>query len=356
MYNPKEKFKEELIATARKLVRPGYGLLAADESLGNIEKKFKSLGIEVTEENRRAYREMLFTTKDLNKYISGIIMFDETVYHSTKSGVRFTELMKSLDIIPGIKVDKGPVNIGGTLEESATTGIDGLGDRCKKYYQEGCRFAKWRAILKIGKGCPSEISLRENSYNLARYASICQDNGLCPIVEPEVLTDGDHTIEECAKACEKVFSAVQKALIDQDVILEGMLFKVNMVTEGSDCKKKASPAEIAWFTVRTYSRSFVAAVPGIVMLSGGQSEECASINLNAISNVKGIPKPWPISFSYARALQSTPMKTWGGKPENFEKAQEELIKRAKANSEASLGKYEGGSGSTESLYVKGHVY
>lgn len=248
------------------------------------------------------------------------------------------------------------MNLSGTTEETATTGIDGLAERCKKYYGLGARFAKWRAVLKIGPGMPSAMAVTENAHNLARYASICQDNGLCPIVEPEVLVDGTHTIEESAKASEKVFAAVMKALNDQAIILEGMLLKPNMITPGSECKERKTSEEIAWFTVRTLSRTMVPAIPGIVFLSGGQSEEEATLNLNAMNKLTGIPRPWALSFSYGRALQDACLKAWLGKPENVKKAQEVFLVRCKANSEATMGKYAGGTGSTESLHVKSYVY
>jgi len=203
---------------------------------------------------------------------------------------------------------------------------------------------------------PSNMAIAENAFNLARYASICQDNGLCPIVEPEVLVDGPHTIEDCAKASEKVFAAVMKALIDQSIILEGMLLKPNMITQGSECADKKAAKEIAWYTVRTLSRTMVPAIPGIVFLSGGQSEEEATLNLNAINQLTAIPRPWALSFSFGRALQDSCLKAWLGKPENVKKAQEVLLVRAKANSEATMGKYAGGTGSTESLHVKSYVY
>ena len=220
----------------------------------------------------------------------------------------------------------------------------------------GARFAKWRAVLKIGAGLPSPMAVAENAFNLARYASICQDNGLAPIVEPEVLCDGTHTIEECARASEIVFAAVMKALQDQKVILEGMLLKPNMITPGSECPVKKSPEEVAWFTVLTLSRTMVPAIPGIVFLSGGQSEEQATINLNAINQLTGLPKPWGLSFSFGRALQGSCIKAWEGKPENVKLAQEVFLKIAKANGEATLGKYAGGAGSSESLHVKSYVY
>ncbi len=337
-------------------MRPGFGILAADESTGTIGKRFEKIKVENIEENRRAYRELLFTTPDVEKYISGVIMFEETLGHKTAEGKPFLQLMKEKGIIPGIKVDKGTVNIGGTNEETATTGIDGLGDRCKKYYALGCRFAKWRAVLKIGAGLPSNMAIIENAHNLARYASICQDNGLVPIVEPEVLVDGDHTIEQCAQASERVFAAVMKALLDQGIILEGMLLKPNMITAGSDCKDKKSMKENAHYTVRTLARTMAPAIPGIVFLSGGQSEEEGSLNLSAMNQVTDVPHPWALSFSFGRALQESCQKTWLGKKENLKAAQDVFITRCKANSEATMGKYAGGTGSTASLHVKSYVY
>ncbi len=278
-----KNFKEELIANAKKICRPGFGILAADESTGTIGNRFSKIDVENTEPNRRAYRELLFTTEGLENHISGVIMFEETLDQATADGVNFVKLLESKNIVPGIKVDKGIVNIGHTEGETATTGLDGLAERCKKYYEKGCRFAKWRAVLKIGNGLPSALSITENAHTLARYGSICQDNGLVPIIEPEILTDGDHTIEQCAEASERVFSGVMKALIDHKLIIEGLLLKPNMVTPGSTCPEKKTTQEIAWYTVRTLSRSIVPALPGIVFLSGGQSEEDASLNLNAMN-------------------------------------------------------------------------
>lgn len=278
-----KNFREELIENARKIVRPGFGILAADESTGTIGSRFQKIGVENIEENRRAYRELLFTTPDLEKYISGVIMFEETLDQSTKDGVNFVELLKSKGIIPGIKVDKGLVVLRGTNDESATQGLDGLADRAKKYYEKGARFAKWRAVLKIGQGRPSELSIIETAHTLARYGAICQDNGLVPIIEPEILTDGEHTIEECAKQSERVFAEVMKQLIAHNLLLEGLLIKPNMITPGATCTEKKTAHEIAWYTVRTLSRTFVPAIPGITFLSGGQSEEEASLNLNEMN-------------------------------------------------------------------------
>ena len=356
MVEAKKQFRDELIENARKIARPGHGILAADESTGTIGQRFQKIGVENIEENRRAYRELLFTTPDIEKYISGVIMFEETLDQATTDGTNFVKLLQSKGIIPGIKVDKGIVVIGGTNDESATQGLDGLADRCKKYYEKGARFAKWRAVLKIGDGRPSQLAIQDNAHTLARYASICQDNGLVPIVEPEILSDGTHTIEECAKHSERVFGEVMKQLLLHNLLLEGLLIKPNMITPGASCTEKKSAAEIAWFTVRTLSRTFVPAIPGIMFLSGGQSEEEASQNLNEMNKLTTIAKPWSLSFSYGRALQSSCQKAWSGKAENVKAAQAVLIERAKANSEASLGKYAGGTGATTSEFVASYSY
>jgi len=310
MVDAKKDFKAELIQTAREIVAGGKGILAADESTGTIGNRFSAINVENVEANRRAYRELLFTTPDLEKHISGVIMFEETLDQQTADGKNFVELLRSRGIHAGIKVDKGLVIIGGTKDEQATQGLDGLAARCKTYYEKGCRFAKWRAVCKIGDGRPSEVAIREVAHGLARYGSICQDNGLVPIIEPEILTDGDHDIEVCAEASERVFSAVMKALIDQKLIIEGLLLKPNMVTSGATCPKQANNAEIAWYTVRTLSRTIVPALPGVVFLSGGQSEEDASLNLNAMNQIKDLPRPWALSFSYGRALQKSCLAAW----------------------------------------------
>lgn len=281
--DPKQNFKAELIATAKQIASAGKGILAADESTGTIGKRFDSIGVENTEVNRRAYREILFTTPEVEKYISGVIMFEETTDQTTTDGINFVQLLRSRGIHAGIKLDKGLVTIGGTDDEKATQGLDGLAARAKAFYQKGCRFAKWRAVLKIANGCPSELSVIETAHTLARYGSICQDNGLVPIIEPEILIDGNHDIETCAKVSEHVFSTVMKAMIDHKLIIEGTLLKPNMVTPGALCPDKKSPQEIAWFTVRTLTRSIVPALPAVCFLSGGQSEEEASLNLSAMN-------------------------------------------------------------------------
>ncbi|XP_010424793.1 PREDICTED: fructose-bisphosphate aldolase 6, cytosolic-like [Camelina sativa] len=274
-------------------------------------------------------------------------------------GKLFVDVMKEAGVLPGIKVDKGTVELAGTNGETTTIGLDGLGDRCKKYYEAGARFAKWRAVLKIGKEEPSELAIHENAYGLARYAVICQENGLVPIVEPEILVDGSHDIEKCASVTERVLAACYKALSDHHVILEGTLLKPNMVTPGSDSGSKVKPEVIAAHTVRALQRTVPAAVPAVVFLSGGQSEEEATVNLNAINQLKG-KKPWSLTFSYGRALQQSTLKAWGGKEENVDKAQKAFLARAKANSEATLGAYKGdaqlGDGASESLHVKDYKY
>ena len=249
-------------------------------------------------------------------------MFEETLGHSTSDGKNFVELLMSKGIYAGIKVDKGVVPMMGTHGETATQGIDGLGARCASYYEKGCRFAKWRAVLKIDTklGCPSNMNVHEISHTLARYGSICQQNGLVPIIEPEILIDGDHSIETSAEISERVFAQVMKAMIDQKLILEGLLIKPNMVTPGAQSSDKKNAHEIAWYTVRTLSRTFVGAIPGIVFLSGGQSEEEASMNLCEMNKVTEIQRPWSLSFSYGRALQQSCLKAWLGKPENVKAA------------------------------------
>jgi fructose-bisphosphate aldolase class I len=334
--------------------------LAADESSGTIEKRLQSIQVANTEEARRAYREMLFGAEGLNKYISGVILFDETLMkHGMKDGTAFVDYLTKHGIVPGIKVDKGIKVLAGTNGETTTQGHDDLDARCAAYYAKGARFAKWRAVLKIGANEPSELAIQENARGLARYAVICQENGLVPIVEPEILMDGDHDIERCAWVSEKVFSAVYKALSDHNVLLEGTLLKPNMVLPGADSTKKVSAYEAASYTVRCLQRTVPAAVPGIVFLSGGQGEEEASQHLNAMGALK-TTKPWFISFSFARALQSTAIKVWAGKDENVQAAREALLKRVQANGEAQLGKYTGGgaldAAATVSLFEKDYRY
>jgi len=356
------KYDEELIATAKFIATPGKGILAADESTGTIGQRFSKINIENNEDNRRSYRELLLSTDaaEISKYISGVILFDETFYQKDGQGSLFTEVLKKANIVPGIKVDKGTVILPGTDNETATQGLDDLGARCKKYYEGGARFAKWRAVLKINTvtACPSEQAVQENAHGLARYAVICQENGLVPIVEPEVLMDGEHSIEVSAAVSERVYAAVFKALSDHHVLLEGILLKPNMVLSGTQAAKQAPPEEVAKYTVRTLQRTVPAAVPGIVFLSGGQSELDATANLNAINVFEG-KKPWTLSFSYGRALQSSILKAWLGDKANVEEARKVYLHRARCNGLAVLGKYPGedkAGSAAESLYVKNYTY
>ncbi|XP_057440963.1 fructose-bisphosphate aldolase, cytoplasmic isozyme 1 [Lotus japonicus] len=351
------KYADELIKNAKYIATPGKGILAADESTGTIGKRLASINVENIEANRQALRELLFTSPGALQYLSGVILFEETLYQNSSEGKPFVEFLQENNVIPGIKVDKGVVELAGTNGETTTQGFDSLGARCQQYYKAGARFAKWRAVLKIGPTEPSELSIQQNAQGLARYAIICQENGLVPIVEPEILTDGDHDIAKCAAVTETVLAAVYKALNEQHVLLEGTLLKPNMVTPGSD-SPKVTPEVIAEHTVTALRRTVPAAVPGIVFLSGGQSEEQATLNLNAMNKLE-VLKPWALSFSFGRALQQSTLKTWAGKKESVTKAQEVFLARCKANSEATLGKYGGGSGSglaSENLYVKDYKY
>ncbi|XP_038685648.1 fructose-bisphosphate aldolase, cytoplasmic isozyme 1 [Tripterygium wilfordii] len=351
------KYADELIKNAKYIATPGKGILAADESTGTIGKRLASINVDNNESNRQALRELLFTSPNSLPLLSGVILFEETLYQKTSDGKPFVQVLEENGVVPGIKVDKGTVELAGTNGETTTQGFDSLGTRCQQYYKAGARFAKWRSVLKIGPTEPSELSIQQNAQGLARYAIICQENGLVPIVEPEILTDGDHDIKKCAAATEIVLAAVFKALNDHHVLLEGTLLKPNMVTPGSDSPKVAAEV-IAEYTVTALRRTVPAAVPGIVFLSGGQSEEEATLNLNAMNKLE-VLKPWTLSFSFGRALQQSTLKTWGGKKENVKKAQEAFLARCKANSEATLGKYGGGSAgglASQSLFVAGYKY
>jgi len=352
------KWKDELIRTANAIASPGKGILAADESTGTIGKRFDKIKVENTEHNRRAYRELLFTTSDWGKYCSGVILYEETLFQKCEDGTPFVDLLKKHGVIPGIKVDKGLYNISGTDEETNTWGLDGLAERCQKYYAQGARFAKWRAALKIGVREPSELAIHENAHGLARYAIVCQENGLVPIVEPEILMDGTHSLAECQAVTEKVLAAVFKALNDHQVFLEGALLKPNMVTPGHEnpVYKTTPPEQIAIATVTALQRTVPPALPGIMFLSGGQKEEEASLNLNAI-NALNAKKPWALSFSYGRALQASCLDAWKGQKESVAAAQAVFLARAKANGEAQLGKYAGGkSGGDKELYEAKYKY
>jgi len=353
------KYSEELKTTAAALAVRGKGFLAADESTGTIGKRFSSIGVENTETNRRDYRELLFRSKGWGQYISGVILYEETLNQNAADGTPLIDLIKAEGVIPGIKVDKGVAPILGTDGETSTQGLDSLGTRTAEYYKKGARFAKWRGVLQIGPNTPSELAIQENVRGLARYASICQENGLVPIVEPEVLMDGNHSIEVSAAVTERVWAAQIKALHDHKLLLEGLLLKPSMVLPGSENKPSSpiTPETIAQYTIRTFLRTIPPAIPGIFFLSGGLSEEEASVNLNAMN--RGTHLPWALSFSYGRALQASCLKAWSGKKENVEKAQQAFLARARANSEAQLGKYlTGGEAGTasESLFVKDYKY
>ena len=272
------QYVDELMATAKSLATPGKGILASDESTGTIGNRFESIGVENTHENRIAYRSLLFHAPEIEKHISGAILYDETARDSDESGKKFVELLAEKGIIPGIKIDIGMTVIEGTQDETATMGLDGMKERAKEYYKMGIRFAKWRAVIKIDEetGCPSEQAIQETAHSLARYGSICQHAGLVPIIEPEILQDGPHSIQKCAEVSERVYEAVQAAIVSNHLVQEGLLWKPNMVTQGAECKDETSPEEVAFYTVRTLSRTIPPAVPGITFLSGGQPEETAS--------------------------------------------------------------------------------
>src|SRR6478736_566008 len=310
---------DQLADIARAMVAPGKGIIAIDESNATIKKRFDAVGIECTEENRRAYRELLLATPNLNQHISGAILFDETLRQKTKDGVPFTKLMMDNGIIPGIKVDRGPQPLAGFPGEVCTEGLDGLRDRLKEYAAMGARFAKWRAVIRITDTLPSPMCVNVNAHARARYAALCQEQGIVPIVEPEVLMDGSHTIDRCEDVTSSILHAVFHALFEQCVGLEGMLLKPNMVIAGKDCPKKASVEEVATATLRCLRRHVPAAVPGIVFLSGGQSDVLATSHLNAINKLD-LPNPWKISFSYGRALQDPAIEAWRGKKLNLNAA------------------------------------
>jgi len=328
---------QTLNETAEAIVAEGKGILAADESDSTIKKRFDSIGVESTEENRRAYRDLLFTTEGVEEYISGVILFDETLRQSSADGTPFPKLLESKGVIPGIKVDKGAKPLALAADETITEGLDGLRGRLEEYRELGARFTKWRAVISIGNGLPSEYCLWTNAHALARYAALSQEAGLVPIVEPEVLMDGDHSIERSFEVTSRTLHAVFTELRDQRVHPEGMLLKPNMVLSGYDGSDQASHEQVAEETIRCFRRHVPAAVPGIVFLSGGQSDEDATANLNAM-NALG-PHPWQLSFSYGRALQAPALKAWAGKQENVEAAQRAYYHRAKMNGAARTGMY-----------------
>jgi len=324
--------------TARALVADGKGILAADESSGTIKKRFDSIQAESTEANRRDYRTLLFTAPGVGDHISGVILFDETIRQNAADGTPLVNILQDAGVIPGIKVDTGAMPLAGHPDETVTEGLDGLRERLEEYAGLGARFAKWRAVYRIGDAVPSPACISANAHALARYAALCQEAGLVPIVEPEVLMDGDHDIDDCDIVTEEALRAVFNELAVQDVMLEGMLLKPNMVISGSDCAEPAGVEEVAARTVQCLLRSVPAAMPGVVFLSGGQSDEVATQHLNAMNKIPAV-KPWKLSFSYGRALQAAPLKAWGGKAENAAAAQAALMERAQANGAATLGQY-----------------
>lgn len=329
---------QELERTVAALVVPGKGLLAADESAGTIEKRFKAVNVPSTEETRRSYRELLFTTPGLNEFISGVILFEETLGQKSSAGVPLPQVLAAQGIVPGIKVDKGTVGLPRFPGEKVTQGLDGLADRLAGYKQQGARFAKWRAVIAIGEGMPSALCIAANAEGLARYAAICQEQGVVPIVEPEVLMDGDHSLETSARVTEEVLHQVFHALQRHRVALEHMLLKPSMVIPGAACLVQSSPDEVAAATIACLRRTVPAAMPGVNFLSGGQRDEMATANLNAM-NARPDRGPWQLSFSYARALQAAALKAWRGEAANSQAAQQALYKRARLNSLAQQGKY-----------------
>jgi fructose-bisphosphate aldolase, class I len=327
----------ELNDTARALVAPGKGILAADESSGTIKKRFDSISVESTEQNRRDYREMLFATEGAGDHISGVILYDETIRQQGADGTRLVDVLTRQGIIPGIKVDTGAKDLAGAPGEKVTEGLDGLRERLVEYVGLGAKFAKWRAVINIGDGIPSRYCIQVNAHALARYAALCQEAGLVPIVEPEVMMEGDHTIERSYEATEATLEAVFDELYEQRVDLPGSLLKPNMVLSGYECPTQASVDEVAEVTIRCFRAVVPAAIPGIVFLSGGQSDEDATAHLNAM-NARG-PHPWELSFSYGRALQAPALEAWKGDAANRDAGQRAFAHRARMNSAARYGRY-----------------
>ena len=328
----------ELQATISRMIEPGKGVLAADESIPTITKRFKALNIESTEETRRAYRQLLFTTRGAEEFLSGVILFEETLDQKADDGTALPEVLVRHGVMPGIKVDKGTTPLTGAPGDLITQGLDGLGERLKTYKTKGARFAKWREVYGITDVNPTPLGVAANAEVLARYAAICQEAGIVPIVEPEVLIDGDHTIERCYEVSDAVLHAVFDALHRHRVLFEGMVLKPSMVLPGKDHPPKASPEQVADATLQVLRRNVPAAVPSINFLSGGQSPEEATANLNAM-NVKYPRAPWVLSFSYARALQDPAMRAWGGRKENVAAAQAAFYQRVKMNSLARRGQW-----------------
>ena len=329
---------EDLEQTAQALVAPGKGIIAIDESSGTIARRFQAVGIENSVEHRRAYRELLLTAQGLGQHISGAILYDETIRQSTRAGQSFVEAMRAAGIIPGIKVDLGLQPLAGFPGEVVTEGLDGLRGRLAEYIKLGARFAKWRAVIRIGEDMPSSTCIEANNHALARYAALCQEAGLVPIVEPEVLMDGDHDLDVCYEVTEAVLRSLFAALYEQNIMLEGSILKASMVIAGSDCSEQAEVEEVAAATVRCLKATVPALLPGIVFLSGGQSDERATAHLDAINRMG--PHPWPLSFSYGRAMQQAALHLWAKDIKgNFAAAQKLVTQRARENGQAALGQW-----------------
>jgi len=331
-------FANELELTARAMVAAGKGILAIDESTPTLSKRFDAIGIEPTEENRRAYRDLLITAPGSNKFISGMILYDETIRQSSNDGTPFPKALINRGILPGIKVDTGAKDLASHPGEKVTEGLDGLRERLAEYRELGAKFAKWRAVITIGSGIPSTACISANVHALARYAGLCQEAGIVPMIEPEVLMGSDNTIEHCYKVSNATLKKLFNELYEQDVAMEHVILKVNMVIPGKQCPTKAGVQEVADMTVRCLLNTVPAALPGIVFLSGGQSPQLATAHLNAM-NSSYSKLPWPLSFSYGRALQEPCMNTWQGKESYVEAAQNVLLHREKCNSLACSGKY-----------------
>jgi fructose-bisphosphate aldolase class I len=328
----------DLNKIANAMVAPGKGILAADESSGTIKKRFDAIKVESTEDNRRDYREMLFRSKEaMSKYISGVILYDETIWQKAKDGTPLVKLIEAAGAIPGIKVDEGTQALPNCPGELVTVGLDKLAERLKKYYDQGARFAKWRAVIDIGQGIPTMTAISVNAHALARYAALCQQAQIVPIVEPEVLMDGDHDIDRCYEVTQRVLNKTFQELRVQRVALEGMILKPNMVVSGKKSGKQAGVEEVAEKTIRLLKSCVPAAVPGIAFLSGGQSDEEATAHLDAMNRIGNLP--WKLTFSYGRALQAAPQKAWSGKAENLAAGQQAFIHRAMMNSLASKGEW-----------------
>jgi fructose-bisphosphate aldolase class I len=327
----------DLEKIARAMVAPHKGILAADESGPTIKKRFDSIKVESTEENRRAYRELLFTTPRAHEFISGVILFEETLRQKATDGTPFAKLLESQGILPGIKVDKGAKALAGAPGEKITEGLDGLRERIAEFRSLGARFAKWRAVITIADTIPSDTCIDANAHALARYAALCVEGDLVPIVEPEILMDGPHSIERCYEVTERSLRSLYAELYAQRVPLEKTILKPNMVLSGTECPRQANPREVAEQTLRCFLAAVPAAVPGIVFLSGGQSDEDATAHLNEMNRIGRVP--WELSFSYGRALQAAPLKAWGGRTEHREQAQRAFFHRARCNGAARTGSY-----------------